>query len=125
MLYIQCNCLLSAPGKLKNMPGNRQLSKELSNRAGRIAQLAERWASIPKVVASISFVVRHIFQLARFEYKTQCGTLLKHNRSLEDGKFYGMGRHHDTAKRLMQHFILFYYFMQLHHKGMGIPQQAL
>ena len=28
----------------------------------RVAQLAEHWASIPKVVGSIPTVVRHIFQ---------------------------------------------------------------
>ena len=34
----------------------------------RVAQLAEHWASIPKVVGSIPTVVRHIFKLARFGY---------------------------------------------------------
>ena len=33
-----------------------------SNRPDRVAQLAERWASIPKVVGSIPTVARHIFQ---------------------------------------------------------------
>ena len=33
-----------------------------SNRQDRVAQLAEHWASIPKVVGSIPTVVRHIFQ---------------------------------------------------------------
>ena len=32
------------------------------NRPDRVAQLAENWASIPKVVGSIPTVVRHIFQ---------------------------------------------------------------
>ena len=31
-----------------------------SNRPDRVAQLAEHWASIPKVVGSIPTVVRHI-----------------------------------------------------------------
>ena len=33
-----------------------------SNRPGHVAQLAEHWTSIPKVVGSIPTVVRHIFQ---------------------------------------------------------------
>ena len=33
-----------------------------SNRPDRVAQLAEHWAGIPKVVGSIPTVVRHIFQ---------------------------------------------------------------
>ena len=33
-----------------------------SNRPDLVAQLAEHWASIPKVVGSIPTVVRHIFQ---------------------------------------------------------------
>ena len=33
-----------------------------SNRPDRVAQLAEHWASIPKVVGSIPTVARHIFQ---------------------------------------------------------------
>ena len=33
-----------------------------SNRPDRVAQLAEHWASIPKVVGSIPTVVRYIFQ---------------------------------------------------------------
>ena len=39
-----------------------------SNRPDRVAQLAEHWASIPKVVGSIPTVVRHIFKLARCGY---------------------------------------------------------
>ena len=33
-----------------------------SNRPDRVAQLAEHWASIPKVVGSNHTVARHIFQ---------------------------------------------------------------
>ena len=33
-----------------------------SNRPDRVAQSAERWASIPKVVGSIPTVARHVFQ---------------------------------------------------------------
>ena len=33
-----------------------------SNRPDRVAQLAEHWASIPKVVGSNPTVARHIFQ---------------------------------------------------------------
>ena len=33
-----------------------------SNRPDRVAQLAEHWASIPKVVGSIPTVAGHIFQ---------------------------------------------------------------
>ena len=33
-----------------------------SNRPDRVAQLAQHWASIPKVVGSIPTVARHIFQ---------------------------------------------------------------
>ena len=39
-----------------------------SSRPDRVAQLAELWASIPKVVGSIPTVVRHIFQLVRCGY---------------------------------------------------------
>ena len=55
--YDACDVILSAyphRASLKNMPdhgGNRI-----------VAQLAEHWASIPKVVGSIPTVVRHIFQ---------------------------------------------------------------
>ena len=35
-----------------------------SNRPDRAAQLAEHWASIPKVVGSITGMVRHIFRPA-------------------------------------------------------------
>ena len=35
---------------------------DFTNRPDRVAQLAEHWASIPKVVGSIPTVVRHIFQ---------------------------------------------------------------
>ena len=37
-------------------------SQTYSNRSDRVAQLAEHWASIPKVVGSIPTVARHIFQ---------------------------------------------------------------
>ena len=37
--------------------------------ADYVAQLAEHWASTPKVLTSISNVVRHIFQPARCGYK--------------------------------------------------------
>ena len=37
------------------------------NRPDGVAHLAEHWASIPKVLGSITTIVRHIFQLA------QCG----------------------------------------------------
>ena len=39
------------------------------NRPDRVAQLAERWVSIPKVVGLIPTVVRHIFQLAWCGYR--------------------------------------------------------
>ena len=42
---------------LKNMPGHGG-----QNRTDRVAQLAEHWASIPKVVGSIPTVARRIFQ---------------------------------------------------------------
>ena len=50
---------------LKNMPGHggtqfRNIA--YSNRPDRVAQLAERWASIPKVVGSNPTVARHIVQ---------------------------------------------------------------
>ena len=38
-----------------------------TNRPDRVAQLVERWASIPKVAGSSPAVARHIFQPA------QCG----------------------------------------------------
>ena len=40
-----------------------------SNRPDRVAQLAEHWASIPKVVGSIPTVVRHISQLVWRGYR--------------------------------------------------------
>ena len=33
-----------------------------------VAQLAERWASIPKIVGLIPIVARHFFKLARCGY---------------------------------------------------------
>ena len=39
------------------------------NRPDLVAQLAEHWASIPKIIGFIPAVVRHIFQFARCEYK--------------------------------------------------------
>ena len=42
-----------------------------SNRPDPVAQLAEHWASISKVVGSIPTVVRHIFQLVRCGYKVR------------------------------------------------------
>ena len=40
-------------------------------RTDRVAQLAEHWASIPKVVDSIPTVARHIFQACPFWVYTQ------------------------------------------------------
>ena len=42
-----------------------------SNRPDRVAQLAEHWASIPKVVGSIPTVARHIFQACSVWIYTQ------------------------------------------------------
>ena len=56
----------------------------------RVAQLAEHWASIPKVVGSIPTVVRHIFQLAGCGYKlrvTPC-TNIEEEFYVENSKFY-------------------------------------
>ena len=51
---------------LKNMPGHGGIrTYDLWNacpRPDRVAQLAEHWASIPKVVGSKPTVARHIFQ---------------------------------------------------------------
>ena len=41
------------------------------NRPNRVAQLAEHWASIPKVVGSIPTVARHIFQACPVWIDTQ------------------------------------------------------
>ena len=65
--YDACDVTLSAyphRASLKNMPdhGGILAQSNQSNRPDRIAQLAEHWASIPKVVGSIPTVVRHIFQ---------------------------------------------------------------
>ena len=73
--YDACDVTLSVyphRASLKNMPdhgGNRtydlwNTSRNItySNRQDRVAQLAEHWASIPKVVGSIPTVVMHIFQ---------------------------------------------------------------
>ena len=57
--YDACDVTLSVyphRASLKNMPDHG------GNRPDRVAQLAEHWASIPKVVGSIPTVVRHIFQ---------------------------------------------------------------
>ena len=42
-----------------------------SNRPDRVAQLAEHWASIPKVVGSIPTVAGHIFQARQVWIYTQ------------------------------------------------------
>ena len=49
-----------------------------SNRPDRVAQLAERWASIPKVVGSIPTVARHIFQARPVWIYTQ-SNIIKHH----------------------------------------------
>ena len=75
--YDACDVTLSVYphlATLKNMPdhgGNRTYDLwntspmlrniTYSNRPDRVAQLAEHWASIPKVVGSIPTVIRHIF----------------------------------------------------------------
>ena len=41
------------------------------NRPDRVAQLAEHWASIPKVVGSIPTVDRHVFQVCPVWIYTQ------------------------------------------------------
>ena len=62
--YDACDVTLSVyphRASLKNMPdhgGNRTTTFGILG----VAQLAEHWASIPKVVGSIPTVVRHIFQ---------------------------------------------------------------
>ena len=43
----------------------------ISNRPDRVAQLAEHWASIPKVVGSIPTVARHILQACPVWIHTQ------------------------------------------------------
>ena len=73
--YDACDVTLSVyphRASLKNMPdhgGNRNQTAKPETRPrnqtakpDRVAQLAEHWASIPKVVGSIPTVVRHIFQ---------------------------------------------------------------
>ena len=66
--YDACDVTLSVyphRASLKNMPdhgGNRTYDLWNTSRSDRVAQLAEHWASIPKVVGSIPTVVRHIFQ---------------------------------------------------------------
>ena len=68
--YDACDVTLSVyPHRagLKNMPGHGWDSNlrniTCSNRPDRVAQLAEHWASIPKVVGSIPTVARHIREL--------------------------------------------------------------
>ena len=62
---------------LKNMPGHGgNQTYDLwnitySNRPDRVAQLAEHWASISKVVGSIPTVARHIFQACLVWIHTQ------------------------------------------------------
>ena len=67
--YDVCDATLSVyPHRtsLKNMPGhggNRTYDLwNLRLRPDRVAQLAEHWASIPKVIGSIPTVAGHIFQ---------------------------------------------------------------
>ena len=62
--YSEC---ISTPGKLEKYAWPRWESNlrplEYYSPVGRaVAQLAEHWASIPKVVGSITTVARHIFQ---------------------------------------------------------------
>ena len=52
-----------------------------SNRPDRVVQLAEHWASIPKVVGSIPTVVRHFFQLAWWGYKLRLTAQISANFS--------------------------------------------
>ena len=66
--YDACDVTLSVyphRASLKNMPdhgGNRTYDLWNTSPMLCVAQLAEHWASIPKVVGSIPTVVRHIFQ---------------------------------------------------------------
>ena len=64
--------LLSAlPNELHTLLGRLGYAFLRNRDHVRVVQLAEHWASIPKVVGSIPAVVRHIFQLAR------CGCKLR------------------------------------------------
>ena len=45
-----------------------------SNRPDQVAELAEHWASIPRVVGLISTVVRHIFAASPVWIETQSNT---------------------------------------------------
>ena len=64
--YDACDVSMSVyphRARLKNMPvhdGNR--THDLWNTSPMLCQLAEHWASIPKIVGSIPTVARHIFQ---------------------------------------------------------------
>ena len=49
-----------------------------SNRPDRVAQLAEHWASIPKVVGSNPTVARHIFQACPVWIYTQSSNYIHH-----------------------------------------------
>ena len=77
---------------LKNMPGHGgirtydlwnaspmlcQLSYAVRSRPDRVAQLAEHWASIPKVVGSNPTVARHIFQACPVWIYTQSSNYIQ------------------------------------------------
>ena len=49
-----------------------------SNPSDRVAQLAEHWASIPKVVGSIPTVVRHSFSFSGVEINSASHYLYLH-----------------------------------------------
>ena len=54
---------------LKNLDSILKYHIQYLNRPDLVAQLAEHWDSIPKIVGFILAVVKHIFQFARCEYK--------------------------------------------------------
>ena len=64
--YDACDVTLSVyPHRtsLKNMPGHR------------VAQLAEHWAGVPRVVGSIPTVAGHIFRACPVWMCTRCGII--------------------------------------------------
>ena len=68
-----------------------------SNRPDRVAQLAEHWASIPKVVGSNPTVVRHIFQACPVWIYTQSNITSNNQISHVHFQHYSIKMHASAA----------------------------
>ena len=73
-----------------------------SNRPDRVAQLAERWVSIPKVVGSIPTVARHIFQACPLWIYTQSNITQASDKYLSYNSHHPVSHKRSVAKTLLQ-----------------------